>query len=92
MKPWYCRSCGRNCDVGRAERGIGVAGRRSGAAAVQAGQQQPVRRLRAARVRHGPRVDNGEGDDIIVSAWVNDEELALARAHGFEIVGVVHSK
>ena len=37
-------------------------------------------------------VDNGSGDDIIVSAWVNDEELAIARAHGFENVGVVHSK
>ena len=37
-------------------------------------------------------VDNGSGDDIIVSAWVNDDELALARAHGFENVGVVHSK
>jgi hypothetical protein len=37
-------------------------------------------------------VDNGAGDDIIVSAWVNDEQLALARAHGFENVGVVHDK
>jgi hypothetical protein len=37
-------------------------------------------------------VDDGEGDDKIVSAWVNDEELAIARAHGFENVGVVHSK
>ena len=37
-------------------------------------------------------VDDGEGDDMIVSAWVNDEELAIARAHGFENVGVVHSK
>ena len=37
-------------------------------------------------------VDDGDGDDKIVSAWVNDEELAIARAHGFENVGVVHSK
>jgi len=37
-------------------------------------------------------VENGEGDDIIVSAWVTDDQLQLARAHGFENVGVVHSK
>ena len=37
-------------------------------------------------------VENGEGDDIIVSAWVDDEQLKLARAHGYEDVGVVHSK
>ena len=37
-------------------------------------------------------VENGEGDDIIVSAWVDDEQLKIARAHGYEDVGVVHSK
>ncbi len=37
-------------------------------------------------------VENGDGDDIIVSAWVNDEQLALARAAGYEDVGVVHDK
>ncbi|HET6549538.1 MAG TPA: M14 family zinc carboxypeptidase [Solirubrobacter sp.] len=37
-------------------------------------------------------VENGQGDDIIVSAWVNDEQLAFARANGFENVGVVHDK
>src|SRR4051794_4089163 len=37
-------------------------------------------------------VDNGAGDDIIVRAWVNDDQLAIARAHGYENVGVVHSK
>jgi len=37
-------------------------------------------------------VDKGEGDDIIVRAWVNDEQLQLARAHGFENVGVIHDK
>ena len=37
-------------------------------------------------------VENGEGDDIIVSAWVDDEELKVARAHGYEDVGVVHNK
>ncbi len=37
-------------------------------------------------------VENGEGDDIIVSAWVDDEQLKIARAHGYEDVGVVHDK
>ncbi len=29
---------------------------------------------------------------VIVSAWVTDEQLQIARAHGFENVGVVHDK
>ncbi|MDA0181507.1 M14 family zinc carboxypeptidase [Solirubrobacter phytolaccae] len=37
-------------------------------------------------------VENGEGDDIIVRAWVTDEQIDIARSAGFEHVGVVHDK
>ena len=48
------RSRGCGCDVGGPSAAFGER-RRAGAAEVQAGQQQPVRRLRESRVRHGPR-------------------------------------
>jgi hypothetical protein len=34
----------------------------------------------------------GDGDAIIVSAWVTDEEKALAEARGYRAVGTVHEK
>ncbi|HEY6891641.1 MAG TPA: M14 family zinc carboxypeptidase [Solirubrobacter sp.] len=37
-------------------------------------------------------VENGGGDSIIVSAWVTDQEKALAEARGYRAVGVVHDK
>src|SRR3954447_10232407 len=54
-----------------------------------AGQYDDFERLRFDMDHN---VDKGAGDDIIVSAWVNDEQLAVARANGYENVGVVHSK
>ena len=74
------RSRGRGCHVGGADGGVGWT-ERPGAAEVQAASNgSAVRRLRAARVRHGPRVEPAAATTIIVSAWVTDEEQALARA------------
>ncbi len=37
-------------------------------------------------------VENGGGDSILVSAWVNDQEKALAEARGYRAVNVVHDQ
>ncbi|MDA0172071.1 M14 family zinc carboxypeptidase [Solirubrobacter taibaiensis] len=37
-------------------------------------------------------VEQGENGSVIVSAWVTDQDVQIARAAGFENVGVVHDK